>query len=199
MKTCECGCGVPVRRRFIKGHAMRVLHGSYIANLQDREMVAAHLRFIDSELALEFSLRVLPTPDGCCLWKEVKDQDGYGIFQCYRLRQKQVRAHRFSYQAAHGVTIAPEVPLDHIVCSNRSCCNPFHVVLSTPRDNTLRSETGFAGINFRKTHCKRGHALVETNLYKKPGSNARVCRECRKLEARSRNTKRRLSKSATWL
>lgn len=42
----------------------------------------------------------------------------------------------------------------------------------------------------RKTHCKRGHALTESNVYRHPSKpNARHCRACNEMAREARKTR----------
>ena len=58
--------------------------------------------------------------------------------------------------------------LDHVVCDNPLCSNPFHLELTTNRMNVLRGNSPVA-VNARKSHCSKGHPL--------PAS--RICTKCR--------------------
>ncbi len=48
--------------------------------------------------------------------------------------------------------------LDHVVCDNPLCSNPFHLELTTNRKNVLRGNSPVAK-NARKSHCSKGHPL----------------------------------------
>ena len=58
--------------------------------------------------------------------------------------------------------------LDHVVCDNPLCTNPFHLELTTNRENVLRGNSPVAE-NARKSHCSKGHPLPDS----------RVCPKCR--------------------
>ena len=58
---------------------------------------------------------------------------------------------------------------------HRRCANPFHL--------QVRRERGGDG---RVTYCKRGHLLLEGNVYRPRPEARRVCRECARLTQRKR-------------
>jgi hypothetical protein len=126
-----------------------------------------------------FDLWTIPEPNsGCLLWLGHLSIEGYGRFKHDRKREM---AHRFAYEQAFG-PVPAGLTLDHL-CRVRSCVNPKHLEPVTMKENGLRG-LGPTALNFRKTHCKRGHLLAGDNLY--PYPNQRHCRPCARLRAKLR-------------
>ncbi len=132
--------------------------------------------------AARFMAKVSPEPNsGCWLWTGAIQTQGYGSFG-FGARGRSVLAHRFSYEL-HVGPIPAGLSLDHFVCQTRSCVRFDHTEPVTTRINNIRG-VGFSGLNARKTACLRGHPLSGDNLYIKPSSNKRQCRECTRASGR---------------
>lgn len=112
----------------------------------------------------------------CWLWTGSLNDRGYGDF---RVGAKMERAHRAVYHYLVGVEPPEHLVANHL-CKIRNCVNPDHIEFVTQKENVHYSYSP-AGINARKTHCKRGHELAGDNLYVKP-TGSRVCRACKNLE-----------------
>jgi hypothetical protein len=70
----------------------------------------------------------------CWEWTAGKDWDGYGLFRLSNPRI-QKRAHRFSYELAHG-PIPKGIMVCH-KCDNPGCVRPEHLFLGSAKDNNL--------------------------------------------------------------
>ena len=114
--------------------------------------------------------------DDCWLWTAAVDEAGYGRFGVNR---ESTYAHRYSYELTKG-SIPEGLQIDHL-CRVRHCVKPDHLETVTQRENILRSPTGFAAVNARKTHCPRGHrySILDNRGW-------RECRVCRNEQARRR-------------
>lgn len=107
----------------------------------------------------------------CWLWTGAQMRNGYGhVWVDGRCKA----AHRVVYEALVE-PILEGMELDH-VCRVRRCVNPAHLEVVTHAENLTRGE-GFIGRQSRQTHCKRGHPLSGSNLYR--WKNKRQCRACR--------------------
>jgi hypothetical protein len=127
-------------------------------------------------------------PDGCWLWTGGLTHNGYGRFA---LGLTTVRAHRYSYQLAHG-PIPDGYEVDHVRargCRHYHCVNPSHLEAVPPVVNVLRSDS-LGAVNARKTHCKRGHELAGDNLIVER-TGKRQCRICRHASERAYRERRR--------
>ena len=120
----------------------------------------------------------------CWNWTGAKHR-GYGQFTVFgwkrpdgEWRCKTVRAHRYAYETVFG-PIPPGLTIEH-ECKNHSCVRPGpgHCIPLSRGENNLRGDSPWA-LNKRKTHCIRGHALVESNIIRRPSRPMnRECRTC---------------------
>lgn len=114
----------------------------------------------------------------CILWPGEITHKGYGRFRC---NGRWHSAHRAAYEQYYGVRIPKGMHIDHL-CRNRSCINPLHLEVVTPKENLMRGDT-IAARNAAKTHCKRGHPLSGDNLMVLR-SGSRRCRVCHNADGR---------------
>lgn len=115
---------------------------------------------------------------GCWTWMACINQDGYGN---WTIGKKTVRAHRMSWNLLRG-DIPDGMFLDH-VCRVRSCVNPDHLRVVTPKENAISNSLSRQAINSTKTHCIRGHILAGENLIDH-GRGYRNCRTCKNLHGK---------------
>jgi hypothetical protein len=110
---------------------------------------------------------------GCWEWTSTIDNNHYGVFPA---SGKRYRAHRAMYMHLVG-PIQTGLVIDHL-CRNTICVNPDHLEPVTQKENVLRG-VGPAAVNAGKSHCPRGHALIDTNLIKALArKGGRACRSC---------------------
>ena len=136
----------------------------------------------DSRLPVRFWDKVQILENGCWMWLAGTFSRGYGVFQWHN---KARLAHRFVYEKLRG-PVPKGLELDHL-CRNTSCVHLSHLEAVTHRENVLRGD-GVAAHRARQTHCKRGHALTEENVYRYPKGSNRACRVCRDAAGKKRRT-----------
>jgi len=118
-------------------------------------------------------------PTECWTWTGRISRDGYGYYG------KEL-AHRCMYKIWVG-RVPKTKHLDHL-CRNRSCVNPLHLEIVTPRVNILRG-IGACAQHKRQTHCKHGHEFNKDNTYTN-NKGHRVCRTCDRSRPRRRQNAR---------
>ena len=109
----------------------------------------------------------------CWVWTSPPDKDGYGVFQATTKRQ--VRAHRWAYEAEVG-PIPPGLTLDHL-CRVRRCVRPTHLEPVSSVENVRR------GLVLRTT-CAEGHPFDGME------GGHRICRRCRLAKAAAAKRRR---------
>ncbi len=116
--------------------------------------------------------------NGCWEWQGKLNIDGYGSFvESKNGKKTEIRSHRKSYEIFIG-----EIPEGMQVChkcNNPCCCNPEHLWIGTPKENTqdcIKKRRFFNG----KERAKASGKLTETqviemrNLYKKGVSQKEI-------------------------
>lgn len=126
--------------------------------------------------------------NGCWLWSNSLDNDGYGRIT---IDKKTYRAHRLIWELENGI-IPKGLVIDHL-CRIRNCVNPKHLRLVTLRQNALENSDSITAQNLRKKFCKKGHWYDK--IYTSPkGETERYCSICHR--ERSRNFIKRKNKNA---
>ncbi len=115
------------------------------------------------------------TESGCWIWIAYTHKQGYGRVS---INNKVYNAHRVVYETLRG-PIGYQLELDHL-CRVRCCVNPDHLEAVTHKENVLRGN-GIMASYIRRTHCKRGHPLQDSNKYFMKNGYWR-CRACRVTE-----------------
>jgi hypothetical protein len=109
----------------------------------------------------------------CIYLKNKPQKNGY-----VRIRYdgKRYYAHRLAYIQKIG-PIKQGMEIDHL-CKNKACVNVKHLEQVTPTINKRRSSCP-SGINYKKTHCIRGHEfnIKNTQLHK----GERHCKICKRM------------------
>lgn len=142
----------------------------------------------------------LPDEGGCMEWTAGKNNHGYGLFHLGGVKHY---AHRVAWALENG-PIPPGMVLDHVVCRNKACVNPEHLRVCTQRDNNMAPDGGtrkLAEAQSTKTHCPQGHEYTAENTYHAPPSKRnpngqRMCRTCRREQARAHYQRKRLAAGA---
>lgn len=181
---CKCSCG---NHKWIMRQSLRKGATRSCGCLQ-REASAA--RKLPPQT--RFDKKWIPEPfSGCWLWTaHCHRKTGYPEI---RFKKGTSYAHRVAYELYVG-PIPVGLTIDHL-CRTKSCVNPSHLEAVSLKENILRGDSSSA-VNKRKTHCKRGHALTENNIYQHHWLKYgwRNCIACNRERAEITNEKRKSQK-----
>lgn len=143
----------------------------------------------DAEYLAKMKSRCLINERGCWVWQGFVQKSrgmehlwpeyGYGEM-AYRGGKK--RVHRLAWSLTRGPIPAGMVAMH--TCDNTRCCNPDHVKLGTPKENSRDASIKGRSDRQWQTHCKRGHEFTEANTYYSRGHAGRQCRTCIRLRNR---------------
>ena len=87
---------------------------------------------------------------------------------------KTVRLCRFMCEVLAADSFDPSLEACHS-CHNRRCINPWHLRQDTHAANLKESAEAKRLNGQYKTHCKRGHPLIEGNMLKGMGRYCAIC------------------------
>lgn len=174
---CLCDCGAVVETR---GDSLRAGSAQSCGCLS-REAVRPAIERIMEKVVIEAS--------GCWVFQGSRQEKGHGLIRVGSRRDNTTRlwkAHRVVYE--HFIGPIPDgLVLDHVVCTNPPCVNPWHLEPVTHGENTRRARLA-------KTHCKNGHLLSEVG-YVQLDAKRRMCAVCNQAR-RAREKQRRIQRGA---
>jgi hypothetical protein len=124
---------------------------------------------LDPEALARFWAKVdIKDIDSCWLWTASLNSKGYGSFA---VRGSGVSAHKISWALAKNDGVLSDAK-SHVMhsCDTRSCVNPNHLSLGTPKDNArdaINKGRNVVRIPSQEATCKRGHPRTPENTHPK--------------------------------
>lgn len=133
----------------------------------------------------------------CWEWTGRLNSKGYGVFTVGS--STAYSAHKWLWELLFG-PVPEGMVLDHMChnktdcnlgkhCPHRRCGNPFHLRVTTPKENTQASPN-YLG---RRTECKWGHPYVEGSYYM--GKVGRICYVCQLMRSAIQNESRKVERA----
>ena len=121
-------------------------------------------------------LRFVVKTDACWKWSGKKN-NGYGVLSKGSKKDGYFLAHRFSWELHNKQSIPDGMFVMH-KCDNPECCNPEHLIIGTPKENTqdmiakgrrrlvapLGAENGKSVLNEEKVKFIRSSDLSHAKL-----------------------------------
>ncbi len=127
------------------------------------------------------------SPEEC--WPVLKPQRWRGYGAIY-LDAGDGARHWRTHRLVHFLFTGEKPPVVMHTCDNPPCCNPAHLLGGTQAENIADCvrkgrkfvKTPSPGRCSERTHCKRGHALTDDNVYIRRHakySDVKDCKRCR--------------------
>lgn len=128
----------------------------------------------------------------CWIWTGCRSQLGYGQISGYR-------AHRVSWQLAHGMDSIPAGMFVCHKCDNPPCVNPAHLFLGTARDNNADRARKGRGVYLRGPAHHQAVKNLDADKVRAILSDPRPRRAVARVFGISPGTVSRIRRKEHWL
>lgn len=146
-KICACGCGrivTDIRLNYCRGHSPK-------KRARRSDWLGIHRYTVNPKTS-------------CWEWTGPKNKFGYGIVQISN--GKSQCAHIAMYNEKVG-PVPDGLELDHIVCNNKGCINPEHVIPTTCLANSRRANATVTVEQVKEIKALLGFGFTRTDIAKK--------------------------------